>query len=127
VNDDYSDQKNISVFILPFLWIKSLIVKRLLRMRARLQMGTLRHAIHDADDDKKKTGRKNMVVFNSTGGKFEPVQKKMLKKAANLTKNKSNKAMTKGRKKMLKGKKNGRVINMDRVKQIEEKSLYVTK
>jgi hypothetical protein len=117
----------VRILLIPFLWIKRLIVKRLLRLRARLQMGTLRQAIHDADDDKKNTGRKNMVIFNSTSGKFEPLQKKMLKSAANLTKNKSNKAMTEGRKKMMKKKKISRVINTQRVKQIEKKSLYVTK
>jgi hypothetical protein len=110
----------------PFRWIRVKIIQFLLRKRAKLQMGTLRHAIHDADDNKKETGRKNMVVFNTHSGHFEPMQKKLLKQVAKAGKNKSNKAMTDGRKKMMK-KKPARVIDMERVKHIEEKSLYVTK
>lgn len=110
----------------PFLVVRNWIIKRLLKLRAKLQIGSLRLAIDDADKDKENTGRKNMVVFNSHSGKFEPIQKKVLKAASKSGKNKSNKAMTEGRVRMMKPKKK-RYIDVNRVHQIEEKSLYVTK
>jgi hypothetical protein len=97
----------------------------LIKIRAKLQIHSLREAIADADHDKQTTGRKNMVVFNQSSGKFEPLQKRLLKIASNNTRNKSNKAMTEGRKKMMQKKKT-RVFDNNRVKQIEKKSLYVT-
>jgi hypothetical protein len=117
------------LFVLLYPWNKftSWLVKKLLALRAKLQIGSLREAIGGADKDKEKTGRKNMVVFNAHSGKYEPIQKKLLKAHANSTKNKSNKAMTEGRKKMMVKKKPARVIDIDKVKSIEEKSLYVTK
>jgi hypothetical protein len=90
--------------------------KKSLALRAKLQIGSLREAIGGADKDKEKTGRKNMVVFNAHSGKYEPIQKKLLKAHANSTKNKSNKAMTEGRKKMMEKKKPARVIDIDKVK-----------
>lgn len=110
----------------PWKKFTSWLIKKLLSLRAKLQLGSLRVAIGEADKDKAKTDRKNMVVFNAYSGKYEPLQKKALKAHANSRKNKSNKAMTEGRKKMMK-KKPARVIDMEKVKQIEEKSLYVTK
>lgn len=101
------------------------ILRWLMRLRAKLQIHSLRKAIKDADTDKESTGRKNMVVFNKHSGKYEPLQKRLLKAAAKSGKNKSNKAMTEGRIKMLRTKK-PRVFDTDRVKQIEKKSLYVT-
>jgi hypothetical protein len=116
------------IYMLMWPWKKftSWLIKKLLSLRAKLQLGSLRVAIGEADKDKAKTDRKNMVVFNAYSGKYEPLQKKALKAHANSRKNKSNKAMTEGRKKMMK-KKPARVIDMEKVKQIEEKSLYVTK
>jgi hypothetical protein len=110
---------------LPFLWIRKAFIRMLLRFRDKLQIGTLRLAIHEADEDKEKTDRKNMVVFNTTSGRYEAIQKKVLKNATRVGKNKSNKAMTAGRKKMMK-KKADRIMRSERVKQIEKKSLYVT-
>jgi hypothetical protein len=128
-NNQVNMKRIIQLILYPLIWLKVWLVRLLVRWRSKLQFGTLRQAIHDADDNKEATGRKNMVVFNSTSGQFEPVQKRMLKNATRAGKNKSNKAMTDGRKRMLaqnKGKK-GRVISIDRVKHIEKKSLYVTK
>lgn len=110
----------------PFVLLKRRLIKSLLKLRAKLQIGSLREAIAGADKNKTETGRKNMVVFNTYSGKYEPIQKKVLKVASNASKNKSNKAMTDGRKKMMKQRK-ARVIDIDRVHQIEKKSLYVTK
>jgi hypothetical protein len=111
----------------PLVWLKRRIIKALLRLRAKLQIGSLREAIVDADKDKAKTGRKNMVVFNTTSGKYEPLQKKLLKTASKAGKNKSNKAMTEGRIKMMKQQKvKPRLFDSDRVHQIEKKSLYIT-
>lgn len=119
----------VKAFVLaPFRMIGNWIVRKLLEMRARLQIRSLGVAIGEADKDKGKTGRKNMVVFNTVSGKYEPIQKKILKRAAEKDKNNSNKAMTEGRKRELaKQKRKKRIIDHDRAKRIEEKSLYVTK
>lgn len=115
------------LYVLMWPWEKftAWMVKKLLALRAKLQISSLKEAIGLADKDKAKTGRKNMVVFNTVSGKYEPLQKRLLKNAANATKNRSNKAMTEGRKRMMK-KRKARIIDMNRVHQIEDKSLYVT-
>lgn len=95
-------------------------------LRAKLRIRSLREAIGEADDNKQKTGRKTMVVFNRDSGKYEPLEKKILKAAARAGKNKNNGRQTEGRKKMRNIKKK-RYINSDRAKQIEKNSLYVTK
>jgi len=115
----------IATLLLVIRAFRKQIIKWLLALRAKLQIHSLRQAIDEADKDKEETKRKNMVVFNTVGGKFEPIQKKTLKRAASAGKNKSNKKMTDGRKKMLK--KKPRVITMQRVKKIEEDALYITK
>lgn len=118
----------LALVLLPLAWIKKRIIQSLLNLRAKLQISSLREAISDADKDKARTGRKNMVVFNLTSGKYEPVQKKLLKQASQLGKNKSNKAMTDGRRRVLKKqKRKERVFDADRIRTIEDKSLYVTK
>lgn len=87
------------------------VVSWLLKIKSRHQLETLRNAIHAADSDKEKTGRKNMVIFNTTTKKFEPVQKKLLKQVNQVQK-----------KKRL-----SRTLDPKRIHQIEKKSLYVTK
>lgn len=99
------------------------ILRWLLKLRARLQIRSLRTAIEDADTDKADTGRKNMVVFNTASGKFEPLTKKLLKTAEKAGKNKSNAQQTAYRKKYKQGRK--KILGED-VKTIEKKSLYVT-
>lgn len=101
------------------------IIRWLMSLRTKLQIRSLRHAIADADNNKSTTGRKTMVVFNRTAGSYETVEKKTLKTASNLFKNKNNAKMTEGRKKMAK-KKPARAFDPKRVKTIEKKSLYVT-
>jgi hypothetical protein len=121
-------QQVLYVIMWPWKRFTSWLIKKLLSLRAKLQIGSLREAIGLADKDKEKTGRKNIVVFNSHSGKYEPLQKKGLKRLAENGKNKSNKAMTDGRKRVLaKQKRKKRIIDQDKVKSIEEKSLYVTK
>jgi hypothetical protein len=115
----------ILLVLYPIVMVRKWLIKRLLNLRARLRMSSLRVAIGDADKDKTRTGRKNIVVFNQYQGVYEPVQKKLLKRAARMTKNTSNKKMTEGRKRVLKIKK--RVFDPERIRTIEEKSLYVTK
>jgi hypothetical protein len=102
------------------------ILKWLLSLRAKLQVHSLRTAISDADQDKEVTNRKNIVVFNQYTGSYEPVQKRFLKYKSQKEKNRNNAKLTEGRKRMMR-KKSKRSFSMDRVKQIEEKSLYVTK
>lgn len=107
---------------------KTPILTYLYRLKAKLHMNSLREGIHAADADKAKTGRKNMLVYNTVGEKFEPIQKKLLKNAAKSGKKKNNGAMTKGRLwAMRNNPKKSRVLDTERVKQIEDKSLYVTK
>lgn len=98
---------------------------RLLRLRVKLRMVSLRHAIHEADDDKAKTQRKNLVVHKHDGF-FETVQKKQMKQLSAATKNKSNKAMTPGRRKMMPKNPKQRLFDPERIREIEKKSLYVT-
>lgn len=100
------------------------IVRWLIKLRSRLHIQSLRTAISEADKDKAETQRKNMVVFNTVSGQFEPLQKKVLKQIEQKGKNKNNGKMTEGRKKFMREKK--KLLNQP-VKQIEEKSLYVTK
>lgn len=118
-----------ALLMLPILLIIRLVVgiryraiRALLHLRARLQQATLRTAIYNADKDKEKTGRKNMVVFNSTQGVYEPVQKKLLKRIA---KAKKPQAIRNGYRTAKAEKK--APISIHRVKVIENKSLYVTK
>lgn len=121
-------QRVIYVLLWPWKQFTSWLVKKLLSLRAKLQINSLREAIGLADKDKEKTGRKNMVVFNAHSGKYEPFQKKALKAVADIDKNKSNKAMTPGRKRELaRQKRKKRIIDHGRVSRMEEKSLYVTK
>lgn len=115
----------IAAIVYTLRFFRKPIVKWLHRLKAKLQLVSLREAIHGADVDKKKTGRKNIVVYNQVKKEFESVQKATLKQIARAGKNKSNKAMTEGRIKMMKKKK--RKMTIDRVKEIEGKSLYVTK
>lgn len=94
-----------------FLSVFGLVVKFLLKIKSKHQLETLRKAIHDADADRGKTGRKNMVIFNTTTKKFEPIQKKKLKQVSQVQKKKGGK----------------RTMSSQRIKQIEKKSLYVTR
>lgn len=97
----------------------------LYRMRGKLHVQSLRMAIIDADKDKAKTGRKNMVVMNTTSGSFEPAQKRLLKFLAAKNKQRNNGRLTAGRKKFAKRKKITE-ITTEKVKQVEKNSLYVT-
>lgn len=89
---------------LPF--IRNQVRKLAYRMTSPLRTQSLRKAIADADADKQKTKRKNIVVFNSDTQQFETVQKKQLKQAVKSKAIKS--------------------LDWDRVKRIEKKALYAT-
>jgi hypothetical protein len=112
-------------FILPWLAFRQWVVARLIRLQVHLKTSSLRGAIRAADQDKTETGSKNMVVYNTTTGDFEPVRKRLLKYAAKRSKNTSNKAHTPGRKRQMKPG-NTRYFTTDRVRTIEKKSPYVT-
>jgi hypothetical protein len=60
------------IYMLMWPWKKftSWLIKKLLSLRAKLQLGSLRVAIGEADKDKAKTDRKNMVVFNAYSGQL---------------------------------------------------------
>ena len=113
---------------------KKQIVAWLHRLRGRLHIQSLRKAIIDADKDKEKTGRKNMVVMNTASGAFEPVQKRLLKFLSQKNKGDGDTGRVKvrrrnGRVKVV-GRKKAKAVNKtitpERVHQIEKKSLYVT-
>lgn len=100
-------------FALLYLLIKknkAVIIQFFLKMKMKHTFGTLREAIHNADADKSRTGRKNIVVYNTDSGCFEPVQKKKLKQLVAFNKRKKDHS-----------------FNSKRVKLIEKKSLYVTR
>jgi trehalose/maltose hydrolase-like predicted phosphorylase len=78
------------------------IVKWLVKIRASLKIRSLRHAIQEADDNKASTFRKTMVVYNTSSGEYETLEKKILKKASYLNRNKNNAKLTEGRKKFMK-------------------------
>jgi len=104
------------------------IRKKLYQMSMKMQLGSLRTAIHDADKNKEESQRKNIVVFNSSSKNFEPVQKRLLKFVAKSGKGNSNAKQTKYRKRYTPGKKRkNETITADRIKVIEKQSLYVTK
>lgn len=116
----------ISLFIITVLAFLIVKFKKNIRSWAygislKLQLKTLRGAIAAADADKEKTGRKNMVVYNTTTKSFEPMQKKALKHAA---KAKVQEEVKKGFRQP-KAKK-VTPIKSQRVRVIEKKSLYVT-
>jgi hypothetical protein len=113
----------IAIAVIIYL-AKNKIVAALIRLRGKLHVRNLHQAIVDADEDKMKTGRKNMVVFNTVTGSFEPTQKRLLKFLAAKGKNKNNGKKTDGRKKFAKPVK--RKLDSSEVKRIEKKSLYVT-
>lgn len=102
------------------------IIKYLRKIQNKIFFHSLRKAIGDADADKERTSRKNIVVYDTDDREFKPVHKRTIKQVANMTKNKSNRKQTEGAKKMNK-KRKAPVLTMDRVKNIEKKSLYVTK
>lgn len=116
---------SLGIFALAALLVyifKKQVVCWLLKLKSKCMLHGLREAIHEADADKAKTNKKNVVIYNSTKNQFEPVHKAAMKRLANSTKNKSNRKQTAGAKKA-KGK---RALSFDRVKHIEDKSLYVT-
>lgn len=108
-------------FVLLLRVFRGRIRQWLIQLRAKLQIRSLRTAIADADKDKKETNRKNLVVFNTVSGKFEPLQKKMLKRMAAI----------KEQPKVLNGYKQQKAVKKynitgDKVKVVEKKSLYST-
>lgn len=118
---------SLGVFILLIRVFRKAIVSYLLKLRGRLTVASIRNAIQEADKDKEKTGRKNMVVFNTASGSFEPVQKKLLKGIARKNRNRSNAKQTDGRKRYLaQNPKEKSYLTSERVKTVEKKSLYTT-
>jgi len=107
-------------------WIRVLLASRLVKLRSKMRMSTLREAIGKADENKAKTGRKNIVVFNNVSGAYEPLQKRLMKTAHKVQKGKGQPAQTKYRKKHVKVIKSSR-FTVDRIRQLENKSAYVTR
>ena len=112
---------SIGLVLLVLRVFRHKIVQWLFNLRAKLKLQSLRQAIADADKDKAETQRKNMVVFNTSTGTFEPVQKKLLKKIAST---KKQDAVPNGYR-MKKAVKRS-YITPGKVKEVEKKSLYIT-
>lgn len=95
-----------------------------------LKLHTLRQAIKDADKDKSISGRKNIVVYNTTKKEFEPIQKKILKAGASVNRGKKS---VEGARKRSDGSKiatngnGGRLVTYERIKTLEKNSLYATR
>jgi hypothetical protein len=102
-----------------------LLAKRLVKLRSRLRMDSLREAIGAADQNKAENGRKNMVVFNNYSGAYEAVEKRKLKLVRQKHVVKGQPKQTDYRKSRKKNVKPGRFTN-DRIHQLENKSAYVT-
>jgi len=107
-------------------FVRNYLAKRLFRLRSRMRMDSLREAIGKADDLKKDTGRKAIVVFDNPAGKYDALTKRTLKAVTEKRKIKGQPAQTAYRKKHPVKKSPGR-FTVDRVKMIEKKSAYVTK
>lgn len=101
---------------------KQKIIALLVSFKNKLFIKSLRHAINDADADKDKTGRKNMIVWNTASQQFEPIQKKQLKKMATIKKQPS----VQNGYRVPKAKK-VTSLTTSVVKKTEKRSLYVTK
>lgn len=132
---------DVIIILLPFVALvtfvflfKKQITAYMYRLRGKLHVLSLKQAIIDADDDKKNTGRKNMVVMNVVSGSFEPLQKRLLKFLSQKNKGDGDTGRVKVRRKngrvKVVGRKKPKQINKtvtsERVHQIEKKSLYVT-
>jgi hypothetical protein len=117
----------ISVSIIAVAYYFRKGIRSGLKFRAQLQLKSLPLAIKEADEDKDKTGRKNLVSLSAIDGNYKPYQKKVLKQVAAANKNKSNAALTPGRKRWLRlnGKKK-RVLDYDKVKEAEKRAVYAT-
>lgn len=113
----------VAIFFLLMYVMRKRIVRFLLRMRAKIRIRSMRVAIAEADDIKRTSGKKTLVVFNNHSGMYEPVKKSTLKTAVKIHKVKRNRRQTDGRKPQTRVR--GRFTN-DRVKVIEKKSVYVT-
>lgn len=115
----------VTLMILIRLFAKP-IRKWVMILRSKLMIRSLRVAINDADKDKEKTDRKNIVVFNKASGDYEPVTKKLLKQVEQQGKKKNNAKKTPGRIwAQQQGKKKKKILG-NTVHEIEKKSLYVT-
>lgn len=93
----------------------------LLKLKTKMQIHSLRQAIEEADYDKAETGRKNMVVYETTNKVFITVQKKKLKQ---LAKKKVQPPVKAGHRQKPAVK--ASAIDADKIKTVEKKSLYVT-
>lgn len=100
------------------------IIRWLLKVRAQLKLRSLGKAIQAADDEKARTRRKAMVVYNSHSGEFEPITKRLLKAAERAGKSKGSAAKTKYRKRHQPAQKKKYLT--ETVTNIEKKAPYVT-
>lgn len=111
--------------VILFRVFRKPIISRLKKLKARLNIVSLRMAIEEADKMERATGRKMIVVFIESKGEYQAVEKQTLKTVANVRKVKGQPAQTEFRKKQ--GVKKPGSITHNRVKVIEKRSLYVTR
>ncbi len=114
----------LNIIFSPFRALRDFLVMKLLRLRAKMQMGSLRDAIREADRLSLETGRKYLVVYNNATKEYEPIEKQLLKAA-----HKRRKLVT-ANDKRLRGKEemgSNRGMKLARVKQLEKRSVYGTR
>lgn len=106
--------------------IQMFLFKRLLKLRSKLRLASLREAIEKADENKSRNGRKNIVVFNNVSGNFEPIEKRAMKRLKSKHQGNGSPKQTDYRKKRQKNLKPSRFTN-ELIHHLENKSAYVTK
>lgn len=107
-------RKIINIILAPFRALRTALIAGLLKLRAKLQIASMRDAIKEADTLHEETGKKYLVVYNKATKEWEPIAKQQLKAA-----HKRHKAFVRG-----KVKDDG--ITLERAKQIEKRSVYAS-
>lgn len=115
-------RKFLNILFYPFRALRVFLINQLLKLRARLQMATMREAIQAADKIKQQTGKKVLVVYNNATKQWEPLEKQLLK----LAHKKMKKVNANRRRKRGKEKIEGTGMTLERVKVIEKKSVYAS-
>lgn len=116
-------KKFLNIIFYPFRVLRVFMINQLLKLRARLQMATMRDAIKAADKIHKETGKKVLVIYNNATKAWEPIEKQLLKLAHKKLKKVNANAKRKRGKEDLDA---AGGMTLNRVKVIEKKSVYAT-
>lgn len=113
----------LNILFTPLRALRDFLIMQLLRLRAKMQIGSLRDAIKEADRLSLSTGRKHLVVYNKATGEYEAIEKQLLKAA-----HKRRKMVTANDRRQRNKEDMGsnRGMKLSRVKEIEKRSVYGT-